>query len=257
MKRLNTLTFKQLRALQAVTETGSISRAADELGLTAPAIHSQIRTLEENFNCTLVSRHQTDGFRPTPEGAVLLRAYQRAQTGFENAITQIMALHRGLAGTVNLGIGSTGKYFAPTLVARLRRQYPDIETNMMIGNRQMLIEHLENRAVDIAIMGRPPRQPQVEAVPIGDHPHVLIAPPDHPLARETDIRNEEILAEQWILREEGSGTRVLGARFLDRISGGQPPATTEIASNETIKQAVIAGLGIALISYHTVYRRGS
>ena len=252
MKRLNALTFKQLRALEAVASSGSMTHSADELGLTAPAVHSQIKTLEANFGCSLLTRSSTEGFAPTPEGTVLLRAYQRAQAGFETAIKQINALHDGLAGSVTLGVGSTGKYFAPALVAHLGQKYPDIEIAMAVGNRQMLVEHLENRSIDMAIMGRPPRFPHVEAVAIGDHPHIIIAPPNHRLAEACNINPDELSKERWIYREEGSGTRVLATRFLDRIANRPAPHSTEISSNETIKQAVIAGLGIALISYHTV-----
>lgn len=252
MKRLAALTLRQLRALDSVARTGSISRAAEELGLTAPAVHSQLKSLEDNFGCALLSRHGATGFSATAEGEALLAAYRRAQAGFELAIRRIDGLQKGFAGTVILGVVSTGKYFAPGLVASLREAYPDIEVVLKIGNRDFIIQALQDSALDLAIMGRPPRDPAVVAAAIGDHPHVLIAPPRHPLAQVAAVTAEDILSQPLILREPGSGTRILATRYLDRIGEGRPYETTEMGSNETIKQAVIAGLGIAMISQHTV-----
>jgi len=111
---------------------------------------------------------------------------------------------------------------------------------------------LNERSIDLAIMGRPPREPMVTAQAIGAHPHVMIAAPDNRLAGRDFIEPEEILDEVIISREPGSGTRILMVRYLDRVGEGKPYETIEMGSNETIKQAVMAGLGIALISQHTV-----
>ncbi|HBM58985.1 MAG TPA: LysR family transcriptional regulator [Citreicella sp.] len=252
MRRLSSLTLKQLRALEAVERTGSISRAAEELGLTAPAVHSQLKVLEQTFGCGLLSREGAGRFHATPEGAALLQAWRSAEAAFRLGLQRIDALQKGLAGTVVLGVVSTGKYFAPGLVARLRRACPEIEVVLQVGNRDTIISALQDGALDLAIMGRPPREPMVESLSIGVHPHVLIAPPDHPLAGQAGVTAAAVLAEPLLMREPGSGTRILATRFLDRIGEGKTYARSEMNSNETIKQAVIAGLGIALISYHTV-----
>jgi len=252
MRRLQSLTFKQLRALDSVAATGSISRAAEMLLLTPPAVHSQLKALEANFGCDMLQRDSHGRFILTGEGTALLDAYRRAQADLRMAVQRIDALGKGLAGTVVLGVVSTGKYFAPGLVAQLRQTHPDIEVVLKVGNRNTIISALEDRAIDLAIMGRPPRMPAVTAYVIGDHPHVLVVPPEHQLLSAPRIDPEDILNEPFILREDGSGTRILCMRFLDRIGGGQPYESVEMGSNETIKQAVIAGLGIALISFHTV-----
>jgi len=252
MRRLESLTFKQLRALDSVAASGSISRAAEMLLLTPPAVHSQLKTLEANFGCEMLQRDSHGRFVLTGEGAALLDAYRRTQADLRMAVQRIDALRKGLAGTVVLGVVSTGKYFAPGLVAQLRQTHPDIEVVLKVGNRNMIISALEDRAIDLAIMGRPPRMPAVTAYVIGNHPHILVVPPGHRMLSMGRIDPEDILNEPFILREEGSGTRILCMRFLDRIGGGQPYESVEMGSNETIKQAVIAGLGIALISFHTV-----
>ncbi len=252
MKRLNSITFKQLRALDAVCEIGAISSAAEMLSLTPPAVHSQLRALEENFGCALVSR-TTGGFAPTEAGSALLTAYRTTRAALERAVRQIDTLGKGLSGTVVLGVVSTAKYYAPRLVVLLRDAFPDIDVVLRIGNRARIIQMIETGDLDLVIMGRPPRQPAVVARSIGDHPHLLVAPPDHPLTRLDKVTPDDILSQHFVMREEGSGTRILTMRFLDEIGEGREYAYTEMESNETIKQAVAAGLGVAILSGHTVH----
>ncbi|MBD8893640.1 LysR family transcriptional regulator [Roseibium litorale] len=252
MTILNTITFKQLRALSAVVETGSISASADILGLTPPAVHTQLRVLEENFGCALVNRSRTGRFEATSAGRALLDAHDVSLSALTRAIGRIEAMKMGQAGRVVLGVVSTGKYFAPSIVAQLKRDFPSIAVVLQVGNRDRTISNLGSGKIDLAIMGRPPRQPVVTAYNIGDHPHVLIARPDHPLVLEGKAGKGDILKENFIMREPGSGTRILSMRFLDQLGEGQTFTFTEMESNESIKQAVIAGLGIALISAHTI-----
>lgn len=253
MKRLNALSLRQLRALKAVAASGSISRAAEELSLTPPAVHSQLRLLEDNFRCALLDRSAAGGFVPTPEGQVLLEAYDRAWAGLTLAIHRIDALQRGQTGTVVLGVVSTAKYFAPGLVARIKAAHPDIDIVLQVGNRDLIMARLSDGALDLAIMGRPPRDPPVTAVLLGDHPHVMIAPPAHALAGRSVLTADEILSNAFLMREPGSGTRILAMRYLDQLGEGRPYVAVEMDSNETIKQAVMAGLGMAILSFHTVH----
>jgi LysR family transcriptional regulator for metE and metH len=126
-----------------------------------------------------------------------------------------------------------------------------VELRIAIGNREEMIEGLNRYSIDIAVMGRPPDQLDVEVDVIGDHPHVIIAPPDHPLANVPALAPERLAGETFLVREPGSGTRGLMERFFTD-AGIAPRLGMQIGSNETIKQAVIAGLGIAFISGHTI-----
>jgi DNA-binding transcriptional LysR family regulator len=188
----------------------------------------------------------------TDEGRVVLEAAGRIDSELETCIRAVTALRDGYEGLVRLGVVSTGKYFAPALVARLKDLAPAIKIELNVGNREQIINSFETRQVELAIMGRPPRGPANQAEPLGPHPHVIIAPPDHPLAGVARIEAAALLRETIIEREAGSGTRILMMRFMDRIGQGAPYETMVMTSNETIKQAVIAGLGVALISQHTV-----
>jgi len=252
MPKLDAVTFKQLRAIRAVAEHGTLSAAAEAVGLTPPAIHTQLRILEENMDCKLVDRGGAQGARLTAEGQAVLDAEVTIQIALENCMQKVRALRDGQSGVVVLGVVSTGKYFAPGLVAMLQQHYPDINVVLRVGNRDAILRALQQQSIDLAIMGRPPRAPVVETVVIGDHPHVMIAAPEHPLAGQRDISAQELLAQTFISREEGSGTRIMMVRYLDRIGEGTPYRSIEMGTNETIKQAVIAGLGVALISQHTV-----
>jgi molybdate transport repressor ModE-like protein len=252
MIRLDGVTLKQLRALKAVAKWGSLTAAGQALGLTTPAIHSQIKGLEDAVETRILQRAADGGGSDlTDAGHALLAAARRIEDALSQAGADLAALSHGKSGRVTLGVVSTAKYFAPRLVKALSLSHPDIEVALRVGNRAATIEGLERGAFDIAIMGRPPRRPPVLAEPLGPHPHTLVAAPDHPLAGQ-GLMIEALFEQVFLAREEGSGTRILMGRWLDRVGDGRAFATMEMESNETIKQAVMAGLGIAFLSLHTV-----
>lgn len=252
MTRINAVTLKQLRALAAVDARGSITAAAEKLNLTVPAVSTQLKQLEANIGAELLVRASDGKGSITLQGQQVLSTIAQIESALNKCIKSIDSINSGKSGLVTLGVVSTGKYFAPSLVALAKKQLPDIRINLIIGNRQQIISALEDQSIDLAIMGRPPRFPAVESVALGDHPHILITAPDHPLAKARDILPARLLAETFIMREPGSGTRILMERFLDREGEGRTYEKIEFNTNETIKQAVIANLGIALISAHTV-----
>lgn len=250
--RIDAITLKQLRALQEVARSGSLTAAAQVLAQTPPAIHSRIKSLETAVGFAVLDRGgEGVGLRPSAQGRHLIAATERIEAILSQAAAQISALGRGKIGQVSLGVVSTGKYFAPGLVRQLNALLPEIDIALHVGNRESVIGWLDRGAIELAIMGRPPRAPLVEATPIGPHPHGIILPPDHPLAAVESFEPEDLLREPLIAREPGSGTRILMQRFLDQFTD-EPPRLIEMDSNETIKQAVIAGLGVAMLSLHTV-----
>lgn len=251
MLHANAISLKQLRALAAIVETGSLVAAAQRLNVTAPAISTQLKLLEANVGARLLERG--DGqVTLTEPGRELLSAAQQIETTLGRCVRRVEALQAGLAGHVALGVVSTGKYFAPRLVAQARKALPEVEIGLHIGNRSAIIAAIAEGRVDLAIMGRPPRSPAVVAHPLGDHPHIFIASPDHPLAGVPEIAPDVLLEELFLMREQGSGTRILTERFLDQYGDGRLYERLEFSSNETIKQAVMGGLGIAMLSAHTV-----
>lgn len=252
MSQINAITLKQLRALAAVDERGSITAAADMLNLTVPAVSTQLKQLEANIGAELLIRASDGKGSITRQGLEVLSTIAKIESALGHCFKSIESINMGKSGLVSLGVVSTGKYFAPALVALAKKALPDIRIDLTIGNRHQIVSALADNSVDLAIMGRPPRYPSVDSTTLGEHPHILIAPPDHPLVTARDISPDRLLAETFIMREAGSGTRILMERFLDRVGEGLTYEQIEFNTNETIKQAVIAGLGIALISSHTV-----
>jgi len=252
--RTDAMTLKQLRSLISVARTGSLTQTARFLNQTPPTIHSQIKNLEVAAGQELVSR-ATDGsgFYLTRAGEALLIAAHRIEANLSHAERQLQALSQGMAGNVVLGTVSTAKYFAPRLVRLLQDAVPDIDVELRVANRSEVIAAIERGEYDLAIMGRPPRSAMSRAVPLGPHPHGIVLPPDHPLAEQDGFDPNTLLAETFLSREDGSGTRILMERFIDRLAESHRPKRVVMSSNETIKQAVIAGLGVGFLSLHTIH----
>lgn len=248
---MRNLTLKQFRTLQAVARHSKIVNAAKELGLTPPAVTIQIKQAEEELGLELFDRSR-DGLRLTAAGLAVLEAAGAIENRLRQLREEIDALKGVRAGSLKLGVVSTAKYFAPRMMAAFMQQHPNIKVLLQVGNRAEIVEKLRTHDVDIAIMGRAPQDLPVNSVPFGDHPLVIIAPPHHPLAYERDISKERIARENFLIREPGSGTRSSLEAFLSNIPGRLDSLGIEMGSNETIKQAVMAGLGIAFISAHTI-----
>ncbi|MCW2273470.1 LysR family transcriptional regulator [Rhodoblastus acidophilus] len=245
------LTRRQLRAFSATVERGSVSGAALTLGVTPPAISTQLKLLEDMVGAPLFHRDSSKPFSPTEIGAEVLNLALDFERLAARTAERVDALISGATGSVAFGVVSTGKYLAPYFVAAFNRAFPDIRVTLEIGNREEIIAGLERDEFDVALMGRPPAHLRVETFTLGDHPHILIAPPGHRLETDNEILAEDLVEERFLAREPGSGTRLLMERFLARLGGGRPFNVVEMGTNETIKQSVMAGLGLAIISAHT------
>lgn len=247
---MRNITLKQLRTFAAVARAKTMVAAAEALHITPPAVTIQLKLLEETIGLPLLERNP-DGLKVTAAGREVLTAAARIDqilAECEGALQDLKGLE---GGEVTVGVISTAKYFAPRALAAFARAHPRVDVRLVIGNREEIIEALERYRVDIAIMGRPPETLGVERHLMGDNPHVIIAAPDNPLARGRKLTLADLGNETFLTREAGSGTRTLMQQLFSeaRVS---PKIGMEIASNETIKQAVMAGLGIAFISAHTV-----
>lgn len=244
-------TLKQLRSLAAVIRTGTVTAASSELNVTPPAITAQVKALEDLVGLPLIER-VGDRFRPTAAGEEIATTLARIEALLSECGDALAELKDAGSGAVSIGVVSTAKYFAPRAIAAFRKERPRVEIRLLVGNREETVAALRNYEIDLAIMGRPPREFEVEAQVIGEHPQIIVAPPDHPLAGRRGLQPAEIVGETFLVREDGSGTRTSFEAFLADRTDGPPPKEIVMASNETIKQAVMAGLGISFISAHTV-----
>jgi DNA-binding transcriptional LysR family regulator len=244
------VSLRQLRVLAAVVREGSVTAAAKRLNVSPPAITLQMQLLQDQARLPLINRNAS-GTTATDAGAEILRAIDQIETILEDCSEALAAIAGARRGTVSVGVISTAKYFAPRVLGDFVRAHPGLELRLTIGNRADMIAGLQSNEIDIAVMGRPPDELDVETSVIGDHPHVVIAAPDHPLAKKRLIKPAQLAGEVFLMREPGSGTRDLNEKFFADAKIA-PRIGMQISSNETIKQAVIAGLGIAFISGHTI-----
>jgi DNA-binding transcriptional LysR family regulator len=243
-------TLRQLRVFSTVARTLSFSAAARELHLTQPAVSIQVKQLEGHAGLPLFEQIGKKVFL-TEAGRELAR-YAAGVTDLLREAEDTLAALRGVRGGVlKIGVVSTAKYFAPTLLAEFTRAHPDVRIKLAVSNREDVVASLASNEVDVAIMGRPPRELATADEPFASHPHAIIAAPDHPLAAKRRIPLARLAGEHFLIREPGSGTRGSMERvFADH--GLAIAASMEMSSNETIKQAVMAGMGIAFLSLHTV-----
>lgn len=247
---LRRVTLRQLRIFAAAAEAGTVSGAAQTLNVTPPAVSLQLRQLEDSAGLPLLERSET-GLQPTDGGREILDSARRIEAALAECQEALEALSGVEGGRVSVGVISTAKYFAPRALAAFARIHPRVEIRLHVGNRRETIEALKGYNLDFAVMGRPPEAFQVEKAVIGEHPHIIIGPPGHPLSKRRQLSISDFAEETFLLREPGSGTRLLMQRLFSKARFA-PRIGMEIGSNETIKQAVMAGLGIALLSAHTV-----
>ena len=243
-------TLRQLKIFEAVARNLSFSRAAEELHLTQPAVSMQVQTLEDLAGLPLTEQAGKK-VRLTAAGEEIARQARRIAEQLREAGEAMAALKGVEAGRLKIGVVSTAKYFAPSLLAEYRRRHPGVELQLTVTNRGTIVRHLAENDIDLAIMGTPPAEFETVAKVFAEHPLVFIAAPDHPLAGKRRIEPQRLAAETLLIREPGSGTRGALERFLEqhKVPSG---ATMELGSNETIKQAVMAGLGLSFISEHTI-----
>ncbi len=248
MRLAHRLTMKQLRAIVAVADTSSFTQAARLLHLTQPAVSMQIKELESVVGQVLVDGRRE--IRLTPAGEVLVRRAREALAALEMAEVELKSMRGVASGTLEVVAITTAEYFVPHLLAEFGRRYPDIKFRLTVENRDRVHALLQEQRADLAIMGQPPGGMALRRIPFSPHRLSFVARPDHPLAARRNIPPAALAGERLLLRERGSGTRSNLERFL-RAHGVKPLAADELGSNETLKQAVMAGMGIAFLSHHT------
>jgi LysR family transcriptional regulator, low CO2-responsive transcriptional regulator len=245
------VSFRHIETLQAIAEAGSLVQAAATLNMTPAALTARVKNLEDAVGVTLFDRLAT-GMRLTSAGEASLEASRNVERAMRDFTDTMLAISSGEGGRLSVGATSTAKYFAPRLIAAFVRNRPKVELRFQIGNRDATVESLRRDQIEVALSGRPPRDMPVEVFPIGPHPYVLIAPPDHRLARARGLTKTDLEGEPFLFRELGSGTRAVFDAFIGDTEIKPVQMGMELGSNETIKQAVMAGLGVALVSAHTI-----
>jgi DNA-binding transcriptional LysR family regulator len=245
------LNLHLVRLFAAVAQTGSFSRAAESLHISQPAISKAVQELERQLGTALVDRSGR-AVALTETGALL---YGHAQQLFaveraaETALAQLQSLERG---RLAIGASSTiGIYLLPAIMGSFRRRHPGVELFLDIGNTQQIVERLRTFSLDTAFVEGPVDQPDLHVTPWRDDELVVIAAPDHALLAQQPVPLARLLAEPFVMREPGSGTREVTEVAL-RERQARVTIVMEPGSTEAVKQAVGAGLGLALVSRATI-----
>ena len=245
------ITFRQLRVFTEVAQQGSMIRAAAALHLTPPAVSMQIKEVEAQVGLSLFDRHGRQVSLSTAGEYFLVHA-KRLLANLKEADDAMARFKRLEHGVLTIGIVSTAKYFVPQLLARFHEEHPGVEVRLrVVGNREQLVTMMQAGEVDLSVMGRPPKEIATRAESFAAHPLVFVCPPRHPLL---DVGQPPVSALEgyaFIVREHGSGTRTAMEAFFAEHRF-EPRITMEMSSNETIKQAVMAGMGLSFLSLHTI-----
>lgn len=245
------ITLRQLQVFEAVARHLNYTRAAEELFLTQPAVSMQIKQLEEQLGQPLFEQLGKKIYLTDPGQEVFRysQAISRQLEEMEKVLKEMKGLQHG---RLTLAVASTANYFLPNLLGVFSQRHQGISVDIEVTNRENLLKALAANTIDFAIMGQPPGDLGLAASPFLDNPLVVLAAPDHPLAGQHDIPPERLSQETFILREPGSGTRATHERFFAEHGGITFSRTMEMNSNEAIKQAVQAGLGLGVLSIHTM-----
>ena len=244
------LTLRQFRVFEAVARNLSFSRAAEELHLSQPAVSMQIKGIETILGLPLTEQIGKKIFL-TDAGYEVLHASQAITARLDDLQHNLAQLRGVDRGSLRLAVTSTVNAVATGILVRFRGSYPGIAVHLGVSNRAEVLDLLANNHIDLAIMGQVPEGLELEATRIMDNPLVVIAPPDHPLVGKRKVSIEKVAAEPFLVREAGSGTRSATERFFAE-RGLAIQSSMEMSSNEAIRQAVQAGLGLAVLALQTL-----
>jgi len=242
--------LRQLQIFGAVARHLSYTRAAEDLHLTQPAVFAQIKHLEESIGQPLLERIGKQ-LHLTPAGHEVLATSRETVDALERLEMRLADMQGLKRGRLRIAIVTTAKYLIPRLLGEFCSHYPGIEASLTVTNREKLLSRMAANEDDLVVLGTPPEGMEVVAAPIADNPLVVLARHDHPLAGVSNIPFARLAEEPFILREPGSGTRLATERHFTEL-GLKPRLRMELGSNEAIKQAIAGGLGVSVLSQHTL-----
>lgn len=248
-------TLRQLQIFEATVRLGSFTRAAEELFLTQPTVSMQIKKLSDSIDIALFE-HVGRKAKPTEAGLELYESCRKifdTLANLEMKISDIKGIRRG---TLRLGVITTAQYFAPEILGEFSKQFPGIEVALQVSNRDEILRRINNDEDDLHIMGNAPESEiAVEVFPFAPNPLVIMAPRDHHLVGKKNLTLKDLADEPFILREPGSGIRNATLKLFDQHNI-RPKVKMELGSNEAIKHAIVGGLGISVLSLHTLTLEG-
>ncbi len=247
------ITLRQLQIFEAVAQTQSYTRAAERLHMTQPAVSMQMKQLEENVGLDLFER-QGKKIVITKAGEKLRKHANKIINRFDIMQSSINKLKKGQHEQIKISAATTANHFVTHMMAEFSRMHQDINITLDITNRETLVTQLQNYDPDFVIMGEPPSKLDLDSRLIMENPLVLIAAPQHPVVikyKSKKVPMAEVIKESFVVREEGSGTKAAIRRHFKK-HGLDFISSYEMSSNESIKHAVVAGLGLGIVALHTI-----
>jgi DNA-binding transcriptional LysR family regulator len=239
-------TLHQLYVFGTVAEQKSMTKAARQLHMTQPAVSIQIKQLQQSVDVPLIEVLGRKLYL-TEAGKRLYEAYRAIDRELESFDAVISQLKGGLKGTLNVSCASTAKYFLPYLLGEFQKRYPEVKVSLKVTNRNDVIHHLSQNEYDLAILTQIPKDDSITSIPFLENPLVMVAPPEHHLSDEKKISIDQLKDEPFIFREIGSGTRMEMESYL-KEHGIIIKPIMEMGMNEAIKQAIMAGIGLSVVS---------
>jgi DNA-binding transcriptional LysR family regulator len=244
------LTLRQLQVFESTARHLSLSRAAEELHLSQPGVSMQLKKLAEAVGHPLIEQ-SSKRVRLTDQGQELVTTAREILGAVKRYELSLIARQGLTQGTLRLVAISTASYFIPRLLSKFAQVHPGVKISLCVTNRELVLHSLTSGLEDLFILGQPPEGLAVTAIPFMENPLIVLAAPDHPLAKVRNIPLARLAEEAWLMRESGSGTRKAAERLFAE-NGLILKARMELGNNESIKQAVLTGLGISVLSRHTL-----
>jgi len=249
-------TFRQMQIFESIVRLRSFTRAAEELFLTQPTVSTQLKKLTDVMGIPLLDQSGRQ-LKATEAGEELYRAIRQIFDSLSNLDSRIAGLKGMHQGRLRLAVITTAEYFAPEILGDFSRQYPGIDISIKVCNRERIFERIASNEDDIYILGRPPKKElNLQTYPFAPNPLVVLAARNHPLYTESNISLGRLAKEPLISREVGSGIRDTTMRLFNE-HGLEANVRMELGSNEAIKHTVVAGLGVAVLSLHTLSLEGA
>ena len=247
------ITFRQLRLVLALAETGSVSGAARVMNVTQPTASMQLKEVAQSIGVPL---YEVVGRKIylSEIGLELARTARAISSEWETFEQYLAELQGHKRGKLRVAIVSTAKYFVPRLLGTFCKHYPEIDVSFEVLNRDGVVNRLRQNLDDIYVMSTPPTDIELVAEVFMANPLVAICSTVSPLAKRKNLRLADLAQQRFILREQGSGTRMAVDKFF-KMHTFTPDLRLELGSNEAIKESVAGGLGVSIISTHALHGR--
>ncbi len=244
------LSLHQLNVFRAIADQGGITAATHKLHMTQPAVSNILKQLQDYYQQPLIEVIAKKVYL-TEAGKVLYQHAVQVDQILQKAATEVKSLGGGVRGDLKLAVVSTAKYFVPRLLGAFKRAYPEVNITLEVLNREQVIEQLKQNQNDFVIMSQPPLEIPIEVEPFYEDQLVVACVTDHPLLHQKNIAFSVLSKESWLMREKGSGTRMVMLKWMHDHQI-VPNSMMEIGNNESIKQLLMAGMGISLLSKQSI-----